>query len=160
MVICAKNNGRPIKDFILVLSGCYIPHPNWSDTNSKSGRFTSQKVGQDSSHHWGPPTWPICNLHVDGSSRINLRNHKFLRRYVPSKRHNLDGQSMMTSDISLSTHQACRQQQPVYQQSRHSISQTQNPAQQGQFPMLPSQHTPAPATQNQQLALHRVLPEK
>ena len=104
-------------------------------------------------------------VRVDGSGRITLCNRKFLRRYVPVQCHNLEAPSTMTSDKSLSClsnlppHPPCGQQ-PARQLLRHPISQLQNPlakAQQAQFPLPLPQHTPAPATQNQQSALHPVL---
>ena len=102
---------------------------------------------------------------VDGPGRISLRTRKFLRRYVP----------VQAPQPGCTIHDDFRQLtklpakpaasptlQPTTCTSTTPASKQPTPdplakAHQAQFPLLLPQDTPAPATQNQQSALHSVL---
>ena len=68
--------GRPIKDFIPILPGRYIPHPTWSDT------LAAREEALRNRHMKEAERWTV---HTRRLPPLAVGHHvrKFLRRYVP-----------------------------------------------------------------------------
>ena len=68
--------GRPIKDFIPILPGKYLPHTTWQNVLQDREWDKTGSVVEVRQHDQ-------CVVRVDGSRRVTLRNRKFLRRNIP-----------------------------------------------------------------------------
>ena len=96
---------------------------------------------------------------VDGSGRITLCNRKFLRRYVPVQEPQPRGTihddfrqitKLPAKPAALPTLQPTTCMPTTLASNQPTPESPLAKAQQGQFPPLLPQHTPAPAIQNQQ----------